>query len=138
VTTEVHINLSLPPGGEEDIARAVRAAFGRQRIMTQVPTIGRIVHYRLSEQDADAINRRRADAYRNRAEIAESAVGYVAHSGNSAAAGDVYPMVVVRAWGGEADSHVNGQVLLDGNDTLWVTSVTAGDGPRSFFWPPRS
>lgn len=133
----MHINLSLPPGGEKDVARIIRAAIERQA-MTQIPTVGRIVHYRLSEQDAEAINRRRADAVRNRQGIADAAAGYVAHSGNAASEGDVYPMIVVRAWGGEADSHVNGQVMLDGNDTLWVTSVTAGDGPRSFFWPPRA
>lgn len=133
----ITINIHAPVGTPEDIARTIRAAIERQARM-QVPTIGRIVHYRLSEQDAEAINRRRADAARNRQGIADAAAGYVAHSGNVAAEGDVYPMIVVRAWGGEADSHVNGQVLLDGNDTLWVTSVTAGDGPRSFFWPPRA
>lgn len=105
--------------------------------MGQVPTIGRIVHYTLSADDVTAINRRRSDAVRNRGPIVEAQAGYIAHAGNDVREGDVYPLLITRAWGGAADSAVNGQVLLDGNDTLWVTSVTAGEGPRNFAWPAR-
>ena len=87
--------------------------------MSQQPTVGRIVHYRLSEQDAEQITNRRRDA---------GAVG------NSVRAGDTYPMVIVGVW---SPTLVNGQVVLDGPDTLWVTSVTLGDGPRTWSWPPR-
>lgn len=102
--------------------------------MTMNPTIGRIVHYRLSDQDAAQINKRRADASAHMAEHRENSNGVVVHVGNSVQAGDVYPLVITRTWGGSA---VNGQVLLDGSDTLWVTSVTEGEGLRNWSWPPR-
>jgi hypothetical protein len=104
----------------------------------QIPTIGRIVHYTLSEQDAGQINSRRGDAAARSKAIAEEKTGYVAHIGNSAAAGDVYPLVITRVWGDTPESAVNGQVFLDGNDTLWVTSVSVGEGPRTFAWPTRA
>lgn len=87
-----------------------------------IPTIGRIVHYRLSEHDVAQINQSRADG-----------VG----RGNSVAAGDVFPLMITRAWGNTEGSAVNGQVLLDGNDSLWVTSRVEGDGPFQWFVPPR-
>lgn len=34
--------------------------------------------------------------------------------------------------GADDTGAVNGQVILDGTDTLWVTSVKAGEGPRLF------
>jgi hypothetical protein len=106
---------------------------------TQVPTIGRIVHYTLSEQDAESINRRRKDAANHVAEIRDAAIGYVTDTGNEAQAGQMFPMLITRAWGDQPQSCVNGQVFLDGNDVLWATSVSVG-GPgehRKFIWPPR-
>ncbi|MEU1810934.1 hypothetical protein [Micromonospora aurantiaca (nom. illeg.)] len=72
------------------------------------PTIGRIVHYTLSEHDADAIEARRGGArgVNNRAE-----------------AGQTYPAIVVRTFGGDA----NLQVMLDGPDTYWATSRGEGE-----------
>lgn len=105
-----------------------------------VPTIGRVVHYKLSEQDAAAINARRKGAQNlNGAGVtlASQDLGAQIHSGNAVEAGDVYPMIITRAWGDQPTSAVNGQVLLDGNDTLWVTSVSLGLGERHFHWPPR-
>jgi hypothetical protein len=46
--------------------------------------------------------------------------GYKTASANEVLEGDQYPMVVVRH---NDDGSVNGQVFLDGPDTLWVTSV---------------
>lgn len=104
-----------------------------------VPTIGRIVHYTLSEADAEQVNRRREDAdiYLRKIWPGERS-GKQVHTGNNVAAGDVYPMVIVRTWGSTPESVVNGQVLLDGNDTLWVTSVGCGEGQRRFVWPTRN
>jgi hypothetical protein len=101
------------------------------------PSIGRIVHYTLSEQDADAINRRRADAIRGR--TADEHSGVILHSGNTTNAGDVYPAIVVRVFPGgtEANGVCNLQVLLDGNDTYWATSRAEGDGQLHWCWPPR-
>lgn len=101
------------------------------------PTIGRIVHYKLTAEDAEAVNRRRKDADANRQNHRDAALGYVAHFGNFAREGDVYPMLIVRVWGTTPESSVNGQVFLDGNDTLWVTSVGQGDDVRQWHEPER-
>lgn len=84
------------------------------------PTIGRIVHYTLSQHDADAIQLRRTEAGITNA--------------NTAAAGQTYPAVVVRTFGGAA---ANLQVLLDGPDMYWATSRTEGEGESHWVWPPR-
>jgi hypothetical protein len=94
-------------------------------------TIGRIVHYTLNEQDAEAINRRREDAALRQAGAQET--GFVVHVGNAAKAGDVYPAMCVRYWGSSA----NFQVFLDGNDTYWATSRSEGEGPGTWAWPAR-
>lgn len=99
-----------------------------------IPTIGRIVHYMLSEDDASAINRRRKHSSQN-SWIRENKLGAQQHVGNPVQAGDVFPMMIVKVWGTNDDSSVNGQVSLDGNDLFWVTSVSAGKGERHFQWP---
>lgn len=116
----------------EEFKRDVRA-------LTQIPTIGRIVRYTLSEDDAKRINKRRDDAIASAHEhkMNPEATGKQVHVGNKAHEGDVYPMIIVRAWGDTPESAVNGQVLLDGSDSFWVTSVTAGEGARRFAWPSR-
>lgn len=101
------------------------------------PSLGRIVHYALSVQDAEAINRRRDDARSHLDHHRVNADGSQIHVGNEVSAGDVYPMVITRVWGDTPASAVNGQVLLDGNDLYWATSVSVGDGERHFVWPPR-
>lgn len=103
----------------------------------QIPTIGRIVHYMLSEQDANAINKRRQDADAHMAKHQDRSDGSQIHVGNQVQAGQVYPMIITRVWGNEPTSGVNGQILLDGSDTYWATSVSAGDGERHFVWPER-
>ena len=105
--------------------------------MSQKPSIGRIVHYTLDADDAEKINRRREHAMAHLGEHRENANGVQIHVGNSVSAGDVYPMIIVRVWGGTPDGCVNGQVMLDGNDLYWAMSVKIGDGPRTFAWPPR-
>lgn len=102
----------------------------------QKATIGRIVHIELPAADAEAINRRRADAQRSMAQHREAADGSQIHVGNTAYAGDVAAAIVVRAWGGDNDL-INAQVFLDGNDAYWVTSRAYGDGPGQWSWPPR-
>jgi hypothetical protein len=102
-----------------------------------IPSIGRIVHYTLSAQDAEAVNKRRADSSAHMAEHRENSNGVQIHVGNGVREGDIFPMVITRAW--PADTHgVNGQVFLDGNDLLWVTSIAEGEGPRTWSWPPRT
>ena len=100
------------------------------------PSIGRLVHYTLTADDAKQINKRRQDAGLNRAKLQEDALGYVAHSGNGVNEGEIYPLLITRVWANDL-AGVNGQVFLDGNDSLWVTSVTQGDGPRQWHEAPR-
>jgi len=83
-------------------------------------SIGRIVHYTVTEGDATATNKRRADMQRHLQEHRDASNGSQVHVGNTVRAGDVFPMMITRVWG---EDLVNGQVFLDGNDTLWVTSV---------------
>jgi hypothetical protein len=98
-----------------------------------VPTIGRIVRYRLCPEEAAAINRRRADARNARDEG-----GHGGPEGNIVAGGDEFPMMIARVYSTEPDSYVNGQVFLDGNDVLWATSVKPGDEPGQYAWPQRT
>jgi hypothetical protein len=103
-----------------------------------IPTIGRIVHYRMSKENAEAINRRRAhtrshiDAHRSNAN------GVQVHVGNDVSEGDAFPLMITRVWGNQPDCYVNGQVMLDGNDLFWATSVKVGEGPGTYSWPTRA
>lgn len=105
----------------------------------QKPTVGRIVHYTLTADNADAVNRRRQYAHDHQnlslgPDAIRGATGEQTHTGNKANEGDVLPMLIVRVW----DSGlVNGQVYLDGSDTLWVTSAAEGEGSGQWAWPPR-
>lgn len=83
-----------------------------------VPTVGRIVLYRLSEADERDIRMQR-----------EGAGG-----GNRPDEGSVYPAIIVKTWGDAPDSAVNLKVMLDGTDTLWVTSRVVGDQPGNYHW----
>jgi hypothetical protein len=84
-----------------------------------VPTLGRIVLYKLSEDDARHIQQQRS---------------HDSTTANMSGAGHKYPAVVVSTFGGEA---VNLQVLLDGPDSFWATSRHEGDEPGTWAWPPR-
>lgn len=88
----------------------------------QLPTIGRIVHYTLSAQDVNAIKNGRLVASTG------------SHQANDVAAGQVYPAIVVRTFGGDA---ANLRVFLDGIDLYWATSRGEGDGEGQWIWPPR-
>jgi len=108
------------------------------------PSIGRIVHYCLTEQNAVEIMRRRTTGADIAARIPskEWPVGAQAHIGNTVAAGDVFPMVIVKVWDGAEQSQVNGRVLLDGTDEYWATSVgqvvpDSVDKQGCWFEPPR-
>ena len=104
-----------------------------------IPTLGRIVHYRLSAEDAARVMRRRTTGASIRAQMADPDHGWPAgaqaHVGNDVAIGDTFPMLLVRVW--EDSDAVSGQVFLDGSDVLWVTGVPVGTGPGSWAWPPH-
>lgn len=122
----------------------------------QKVSLGRIVHYTLTAQDAEEINRRRTDSYKIRALIEQDkwSMGAQAHIGNGAQAGQIYPAMVIRVWGETGCSNL--QVFLDGNDQYWATSrnpsppvldaegcsfpdAPTGDQsvPGFWHWPPR-
>lgn len=104
-----------------------------------IPSPGRIVAYTLTIDDAVAVRRRRTDA----ASVRRAADGAIVHVGNDVHPGEEYPMLIVRTWPNpHATSHteddlVNGQVFLDGNDHLWVTSRAQGTGPGQWHELPR-
>ena len=98
------------------------------------PSIGRIVHYTLTKDDAERITKRRADFAKHRHTEAYTDTGYVAHFGNDAHEGDTYPAVIVRVF----DTSVNLKVMLDGSDELWALSHSEGEGPGFWAWPPRA
>jgi hypothetical protein len=112
------------------------------------PTIGRIVHYALTEPDACAVNRRRQDFAAFTEEHPRpddpgeaGATGHIGHFGTDVQAGQVFPAIVVRNWENDPGC-LNLQVLLDGNDTYWVTDrVEAGKmwpSPGEWRWPART
>jgi hypothetical protein len=112
------------------------------------PTIGRIVHYKLSTSDAAQINQRRYDSGTFRRGLGypiESGepgrTGHIEHTGNGATGGEVYPAMIVRVWG-ETTTTVQLQVFLDGNDTYWATSRILAEDPAGepgrWHWPPRA
>lgn len=91
------------------------------------PTIGRVVLFTLSDSAVERINYQRKNSQGDL-------------RGNPVQAGEIYPMIISRVWpeetyaGGET---VNGQVMLDGNDSLWVTSAARADNgfPGTWHWP---
>jgi hypothetical protein len=85
-----------------------------------VPTVGRIVHYTLTEQDVERVR-----------------AGRFATAANEVGVGDTFAAVVVRIWSQFPEPQCNLQVLLDGPDTLWVTSSKQGTKPGTWAWPPR-
>lgn len=101
------------------------------------PTVARTVLYVLTEDDAKRINNRRGA----NAKADDWPQGAIAHFGNTHHAGQELPLVIVRVWPdefGPNEPGVNGQVLLDGNDSLWVTSAKEGTEPGTWHWPTRN
>lgn len=68
------------------------------------PTIGRIVIFNMPDYLKNAVN------------------------GNKA---DKLPAIIVAIW---SETAVNLKVITDGQNDLWVTSVSQGDGPNQWNW----
>lgn len=91
------------------------------------PRVGQILIYKLSQKDAEMIAARRT--------VVNGVGGARIYYGIPVGESYEFPLVVVRAWpneGGSGIPSVNGQVLLDGNDTLWVKSVQQGTAPGTW------
>lgn len=95
-------------------------------------TPGRIVHYVLSETDVESIDEKRKQA--NNIPLPQRVPGVEYTEGNHVEAGQHCAMVIVQVW--NTEGMVNGKVLLDGKDTLWVTSRKYSDAkePHSWHW----
>lgn len=91
--------------------------------------IGRMVLYRITAEEAKATNIRREDARQNGEKTRKEGPGFQAHVGNHVSEGRVFPMLIIAWKVPVEDEHhvVNGQVFLDGNDSLWVTNIAEGD-----------
>jgi hypothetical protein len=76
-------------------------------------TIGRVVIFKTTEQQQDAM--RKASLL-----------------GRSCNASDELPAIVVAVW---SQNVINLKVLLDGIGDIWVTSVSEGDQPGQWHWP---
>ncbi len=112
----------------------------------QFPTIGRIVIFKLSEENAKEINRRRTTPLSIASRIALNwqnqvlwPLGAQAHIGSEVKAGDECAAVVVRVdeYGPDHLAGVNIKVLLDGSDEYWAQAVKEGDGEGCWHWPVR-
>jgi hypothetical protein len=100
------------------------------------PTVGRIVWYKITACEAEAINRRRAHARAAINHHRETKTGTIVHCGNEVIAGKLYAAMIVEVWGNIAESPVNLQVFLDGNDTFWRTSACVGENEGEYQWMP--
>lgn len=89
--------------------------------------LGRTVHYVLTGLDAQVINSKRINL--NTASLVPQSAQ--AHIGTEVKAGQECVMIVVAVLG---PAMVNGQVLLDGNDVLWVTSVSRNNKGAPGTW----
>lgn len=92
--------------------------------------LGVTVAYKLTEADAGRVNHNRAMA--RRYGWAGNVTGQLVHQGNQVSPGEVFPAIVVRVW--PSGYEANLQVMLDGTDALWVTSVQEGDGSVNGQW----
>ncbi|WP_432198725.1 hypothetical protein [Streptomyces sp. bgisy027] len=84
------------------------------------PTPGRIVKYRLTEDDARHITQQRA---------------HDSVHGSFVNADQVHPAVVVRNLPGNPHGVCNLKVLLNGPDSHWATSRHEGDEPGTWASP---
>ena len=85
-----------------------------------VPSVGRTVHVKIDQSQADEINR-----------LLSRGEGRFGNQVKEA-------MEIVRVWNTDPGSCcVNGQIKTDGNFVLWVTSVVQGTELGQWFEPPR-
>ena len=104
------------------------------------PTIGRIVHYKLSPEDAAQIMRRRTSgaSISDRIKAEKWPLGAQAHIGNDVYNDLVLPAMIVAVWPDEFNPPCNLQVFLDGCDVYWATSRREGAEPGTWSWPAPS
>ena len=75
-----------------------------------LPKLGAVVIYRVPQKVADEVNGLRTTAAHR-------------HAGNKVHVGDELPLIVTKVH----EKSFNGQLLLDGNDTIWITGTHYGE-----------
>lgn len=98
----------------------------------KVLIIGSLLHYFLTKDDIDKITASRDAIASVHSRFIEDSVG---PEGNPHYEGDVVAMIVTAVHSSDC---VNGQLVLDGNDSLWVTSRTKGEGVGQWQEPEDS
>lgn len=95
---------------------------------------GRIVYYVFTNEEAEAINRRRTDGASIAVRIAANLwpIGAQAHIGNRVRGGDVAPGMVTLAV--DDNNRINVKVALDGTDSFWAQSVPYDDAKSVGTW----
>lgn len=90
--------------------------------MTKGIVIRRTVHYVLGDMDVKRIREQRSM--------------YPCFHGNIPYVGDHVSMTIVNVMADEVNQEIiiNGQCTLDGNDTLWVTSVKFDEKKSHISW----
>lgn len=83
-----------------------------------------LVDYRLTADDATAINKHRSDALL--ATASNMFDGTQVHIGQAVKAGEDHAMLITRVVEAKDGGKVNGQVILDGNDSLFVAGAVEG------------
>ena len=101
-----------------------------------IPTLGRIVYYKLPNYQAEEINRRRQHANACVDYHRWKKNGTMVHAGNSVQEGQIVPAMIVAVWGDTPTAAVNLKLFLDGSDDFWVTSTSVGDAPGKYHWMP--
>lgn len=86
---------------------------------TPDPTVGRIVHYTLTDGDIARIENDRL-----------ATLGY----GNRPHAGDTVAAIVTLADG----RTINAKAFLDGNDNLWIAGAAEGDDAGQWHYPAKA
>ena len=100
--------------------------------------IGEVLGYRVTNEQVDRMNglrivSRSMDTARLEGKFPQ---GAQAHIGAASAEGDILPLIVTRITeGANGRTLVNGQLILDGSDSLWIEHATEGDGPGQ--WQAR-
>jgi len=81
-------------------------------------TVGRTVLYRMLSSDCEQLKQQPPE------------------QNNEHEAGQLVPALVLRVWG-EGANRANLRVSVDGNATLWKTSICEGPGVGQWQWPER-
>jgi hypothetical protein len=97
--------------------------------MDETTIIGQVVHYRLSQQDVQEIEKWRQST--------SKALGSESLPQEDVRTGQVYPAIITRMYGGSMTSpEVSLKVFLEGPHDFWTTARSMGQGEGKFEFAP--